>query len=226
MIKVKPIVSLVIPAKGKSERIENKNLAKIDGVSLVRIACKKALKCKNVDKVYLDTEDSRIIEECSDLFSEGLDLIKRPISMATNFVGGNELIVYELHSIDYCDILMHHYCTCPLISSETIDMSIKKFIEDGANYDSFLTVEKLKEYYWDKEFSPLNFSPMSLPNSQSLDPIYMETHGVYGIRTESIFKLKTRLGKNPFLIEIPKIESIDIDTIDDLEIARRLYNGN
>ncbi|KKL70936.1 hypothetical protein LCGC14_2099920, partial [marine sediment metagenome] len=102
---MKPKISLVIPAKGRSTRLRNKNLLKISGKSLARLACEKALKCKNIDNVYLDTEDSRIAEDCSDLFKEGLGLIKRPKELATNFVGGNELMIYEVHSIPYCDII-------------------------------------------------------------------------------------------------------------------------
>ena len=41
------IISIVIPAKGTSQRLENKNLLKIEGKSLVEMACEKVLKCKN-----------------------------------------------------------------------------------------------------------------------------------------------------------------------------------
>lgn len=219
-------ISLVIPAKGRSTRLRNKNLLKINGKSLVRIACEKALKCKNIDNVYLDTEDLRIVEESSDLFKEGLGLINRPKELATNFVGGNELIVYELHSIPYCDIIIHHYCTAPLIKAETIDRCIKAFVDAGDKYDSFFTVEELREYLWDKKISPMNFSPKKLPNSQDLEPFYRENHGLYGIKTSTLFKYKTRVGEKPLLIPISRLEAIDINNEEDLEMARRLKNGD
>lgn len=222
----KPIISVVIPAKGESERLENKNLLKIRGKSIVRIACEKCLKCKNVDNVYLDTESEDIIRECSDLFKEGLKLIKRPKQLATNFVGGNELIIYEIHSIEYCDLLLHHYCTAPFISADSIDRAIEEFYEKGEKYDSFFTVERLYEYLWDENHNPINFSPIILPNSQNLAPLFRETHGLYGIRTNALFKCKTRLGVKPMPIEIPRLEGFDINDGTDLKIVQGLSNDH
>jgi N-acylneuraminate cytidylyltransferase len=217
------IISIIIPAKGHSERIRNKNLYKINGKSLIRMSCEKVLKCKNINKFYLDTEDEAIIKECEDLVSKGLEIIKRPKELATNFIGANELMVYGLHSIDYTDILLQTFATSPLITASTIDGCIEKFINSDSS--SFLTVVPLKEYFWfnnGNENKPMNFSPIQLPNSQTLDKIYMETHGLYGIYSNKLLEYKTRTIKNPLLIEIPLIESFDIDTPEDLEIVRRL----
>ena len=60
-------INLIIPAKGTSQRIKNKNLCTINGKSLVRLACEKALRCSNVNEVYLDTESEEIISSVADL---------------------------------------------------------------------------------------------------------------------------------------------------------------
>lgn len=217
------IISIIIPAKGHSERIRNKNLYKINGKSLIRMACEKVLKCKNINRFYLDTEDDAIIKECKDLESGGLEIIKRPKELATNFIGANELMVYGLHSIDYTDILLQTFATSPLITARTIDDCVERFINSKS--DSFLTVIPLKEYFWfnnGNENKPMNFSHIKLENSQDLDILHMETHGLYGIYSNILLKYKTRTIKNPLLIEIPLIESFDINTEEDLEIIRRL----
>ena len=71
-------INLIIPAKGSSQRIKNKNLCVVNGKSLVRLACEKALQCKNVSNVYLDTESEEIEYQVCDLLKEGLKIIKRP----------------------------------------------------------------------------------------------------------------------------------------------------
>ena len=43
-----------VPAKGTSERIENKNKRFLDGDMLYVKAVKTLLKCKEIDKVFLD----------------------------------------------------------------------------------------------------------------------------------------------------------------------------
>ena len=52
----------------------------------------------------------------------------------------------------------------------------------------------------------------------------METHGLYGITTNSLLEHKTRIGKNPMMITIPKIESLDVNIKEDLELIERLIN--
>lgn len=205
--------------------MKNKNLYEIQGRTLIRRACEKVLKTKLVHKKYLDTEDSGIKMECSDLRAKGLEILHRPKELATNAIGANELMAFALHSIDHCDLLCETFATTPLITAETIDYCINYFIENRTDHDSFFSVTKVQEYFWGKD-GPLNFDFKSLPNSFELEPMFMETHGVYGIMTESFLKCKTRVGAKPMLIEIPKMESFDIDTMEDLRIVERLLTSD
>lgn len=218
-------VSMIIPAKGTSERLKNKNLYKINGKTLVRMACEKALECKNVHKVYLDTESESIILDVQDLFSQGLHLLKRPIELANNDIGANDMMIYGLHSIDETDLLVQTFATSPLITSKTIDNCIESFI-NSPKHDSFFSVIKMQEYFWDKNNQPMNFDIKKLPNSFELDEMFMETHGIYGIYTNSLIKQKTRVGKTPLMIEISKLESLDINDEEDLELIKAIYDRN
>lgn len=216
-------VSIVIPAKGTSSRVKNKNLYKIGGKTLIRRACEKVLASNLIHEKYLDTEDSGIKLDCSDLQSNGLEILDRPCELATNEVGANELMAFAFHSINHCDLLCQTFATSPLISAKTIDYCINYFLENRIDHDSFHTVIKVQEYFWDSEGS-INFDFKSLPNSFELKPMFMETHGLYGIMTNSFIKHKTRIGSKPMLIEIPKIESFDIDSVEDLEIVEKLMS--
>ncbi|MCK6263249.1 acylneuraminate cytidylyltransferase family protein [Vibrio sp. ZSDE26] len=215
-------VSMIIPAKGTSERLKNKNLYKINGKTLVRMACEKALECKNVHRVYLDTESESIILDIQDLLSKGLNLIRRPSELANNDISANDMMIYGLHSIEETDLIIQTFATSPLITSKTIDNCIEKFI-DSSGYDSFFSVVKMQEYFWNENSEPINFDIKKLPNSFELDKVYMETHGVYGIYVDSLIKNKTRVGKRPLMLEIPKIESLDINDKDDLELIGAIY---
>lgn len=216
-------ISIVIPAKGHSKRVENKNLYRIGGESLVHRACRKVLECRYIHSHYLDTEDPAIIKDCADLQNKGLKFIHRPKELATNFIGANELMMYALHAIPHkVDLLLQTFATSPLITAETIDECIEKFLDQNP-CDSFFTVKKVQEYFW-TDSGPYNFDPAELPNSFELEPIYEETHGLYGIFTDILFEKKTRVGYNPKLLPISKIEALDIDTYEDLEIAERLLD--
>lgn len=209
----------IIPAKGSSIRLKNKNLLSIGGESLVRIACKKALCSKYINEVYIDTESDFVLAQVQDLYREGLKVLKRPASLASNRTGANEMMMYGVHSVSECDVLLQTFSTSPTLTVETIDKSIEKFIENYEKYDSFFTVVKMQEYFWDGK-KEVNFNRKELPNSFELETMYMETHGLYGIKTEALIKNKTRIGENPLMIEVSKTESIDIDDYEDFLTAQ------
>ena len=214
-------ISLVIPAKGHSERIYNKNLYKINNKSLVRRACEKALQCNTITRVFLDTEDEAIIKECKDLESKGLGIIQRPKELATNFIGANELMMYALHSIPKTDLLLQTFATSPMLSAETIDRIVEDFVKIRG-YDSFLTVEGFSEYIWETGTSTPSYDLTHVPNSQDLEPLVRETHGLYGIYTDTLFELKRRVGDKPYFYRISTIEALDIDNEEDLKIVEAL----
>ena len=213
-------VALTIPAKGTSERVRNKNLTLVGGKTLVRRACEKALLCKEVDYVYLDTESDDIKSEVSDLLSRGLRLIDRPAELATNDCNANDLLTWALHTIEEVDVICQTFSTSPLITAETIDRVIREW-KNSTGHDSFMTVVPVQEYFWNNG-SPENFTIEDLPNSQDLDKKMMETHGLYGVTVESFVNRGTRVGKNPLLVEVSKTESLDIDDPEDLAIVEAI----
>ncbi len=216
-------ISVVVPAKGSSDRVREKNLIKVLDHSLTEMACEKLLKSKIIDNVYLDTDSEKIIDDVLHLFSKGLKLIRRPKELANNKITANDLIVYALHSIDKCDLILQSFVTSPLLKIETIDQCIKKFIK-SKKHDAFLTVESTQEYWWSKNGQPTNFDINILPNSVDLEKIYKETHGLYGIYTKSLFKNKNRFGSNTMLIETSKVEGLDINDEDDLKFLRAIMD--
>lgn len=216
-------ISVIIPAKGSSDRLREKNLVKVLDYSLTEMACEKLLKSKLIDNVYLDTDSEKIIDDVVHLFSKGLKLIRRPKELANNSITANDLIIYALHSIDKCDLILQSFVTSPLLTIETIDSCIKKFLK-SKKHDAFLTVESTQEYWWSKNGKPTNFDINTLPNGVDLEKIYKETHGLYGIYTKSLFKCKNRFGINPMLIETSKVEGLDINDNDDLRFLRAIMS--
>ncbi len=217
-------ISLIIPAKGNSERLQNKNLLKIKGKSLVYLACEKCLNVNIIDNVYLDTESEKIIEDVAPLIDKGLKIIKRPAEMASNSFSGNDLIKFEHSKIEKSDLILHTYSTSPLLTAETIQNVIIKFLENIKEYDSFFTAVHFREYIW-KNGIPLNFDPKELPNSFDLDQnVCVETHGLYGITDSALTRLGTRLGDKVLPVMISRDEALDINTEIDFKLLEVLWN--
>lgn len=218
-------VNLVIPAKGHSTRLKNKNLCQIHGMTLIEIACKKALRCKNVDNVYLDTESDEIIASVKSLIPEGLNIIKRPKALATNDIGANELLIYAVHAMEECDLIVQSFATSPMIKVSTMDRLIEDFVNCNDGHTSFFSVVEMQEYFW-KNNKPINFDIEELPNSFMLEKIEMESHGLYGIYAEELLRCKTRVSSNTKLMPISKLEALDINDKEDIEILERVYSND
>ncbi len=216
-------VAIVIPAKGASDKVRNKNLFEIGGKSLVQLACEKVLRCNTVNQFFLDTEDEGIMMSCQDLVKRGLQIIRRPAELASDFIGANDLMIFELHSIPHCDLLIHTFATAALLTSETIDRCVTSFAEKAKTHDSFVSVAKVNEYFW-QGGKPMNFDPRILPRRSEIEGLYMETQGLYGILTDTLLEQKTRVGSTPMLLEIPKLESLDVSGQEDLVIAERILS--
>lgn len=214
--------SIIIPAKGTSERVVSKNLYRLNGKSLIYRVCEKALKCKLVSDVFVDTECDEIIDDVESLFESGLKLIRRPHHLATNEASGNDLVNFEKEFVKDSELFIHTYATSPLLTYKTIDKCIRKFIDKSDIYDSFFTARPIREYIW-SDAGPVNFDLTELPNSKDLTGFWKETHGMYGIKMNVLNSLSRRLGNKPLPIEISEKESLDIDYYSDIEYLECVY---
>lgn len=69
---------------------------------------------------------------------------------------------------------------------------------------------------------PLNFDAANIPRSQDLEPIYRETSGVYVFKKEVFKKYRRRIGENPYIAEVSYREAIDINEVEDFDMAEKL----
>ena len=163
----------VVPVKGNSERIENKNIKLLDGKPLFLHTIDKLLSCDFLDEVYLDTESEKIIDMVSDY--KELKILKRDIKLADNKTDGHKLFYNEVKNIE-ADIYVQVLCTSPFIKKETIKKGIRILKEK--EYDSVVLVKKDKQYLWGDNLRPL-YSSEKIPNSIDLPDTIIETMGMY-----------------------------------------------
>jgi len=113
-------------------------------------------------------------------------------------------------------------CTSPFIQPKTIAEMIKKI--NTTEYDSAFLARKLKSFCWYKN-KPLNFSLEKIPRTQDLEPIIVETSGLYIFSKNNYLNTKKRVGEKPYIKMANKLEEIDIDTLEDLYLARIVANA-
>ena len=90
-------------------------------------------------------------------------------------------------------------------------------------YDSLVTVLPFQHYLMD-ENGPFNFNRGRLhPNSQNLQKLFLFTNGIQLTPHDKYIEWGDRIGPHPYLMNVSKEESIDIDDIYDYEFAIAIY---
>lgn len=205
------IVALV-PMKLNSERVKNKNIRKFDnGRPLCTYILDTLKNVNNIDDIYVFCSDERIKE----YIPENIKYLKRSSNLDQSTTKINEVLRAFAEIVD-ADYYVLTHATAPFITKDTIEKGVE-IIKDG-EYDSVFAVTKLQDFLW-KDNKPLNYNLDAIPRTQDLDPLYEETSGLYIYSRELILNENRRIGYNPYLLEVSKIEALDIDTEDDFFIS-------
>lgn len=208
-----------VPAKGTSERVENKNMRFLDGERLYAKALKTLLQCKEIDKVFLDTESEEMYKLVDYL---PITFMKRNPDLANNSTDGHQMFLNEVKSFPDADIYVQLLCTSPFIKSETIDNAIR-FLKNNPDYDSAILMKKDKFYFW-QDFKPC-YDINHIPNSKDLPETTIESMGLYISTKKSALETKRRYGDKPYLIYGSLEELIDVNNNEDLEFAQTYAKG-
>jgi len=215
-------VVALLPMKGNSERVVNKNLRDFCGRPLYHAVCNVLLASNFVTEIVVNTDSLNIAEDIRRYFPS-ISIIQRPEGICGDYVPMNEIIAYDLSQVDG-DVYLQTHSTNPLISVETLDKAIDRFIKFHHHFDSLFSVTKLKtRLYWE-DAKPINHNPKELLRTQDLPLIYEENSCFY-IFSKTSFKSSgnRRIGLRPVLFEIDKLEAVDIDEPQDFVIAEQLY---
>ena len=136
----------------------------------------------------------------------------------------NKITAYDMQQVpEYNHFILTH-CTTPLLKKETLETAIKKYLENLEKFDSLFSVTELYVRLWDKDFKPINHDPQNLLRTQDLDPIYEENAAIYIFSRDSFNNNnQNRIGKNPQLFPMNKLEAVDIDYPEDFVLAETLF---
>jgi CMP-N-acetylneuraminic acid synthetase/regulator of RNase E activity RraA len=211
-------VAAFLPAKGSSQRIENKNIKLLAGKSLFMHTLEKLASCDFIDEVYLDSESPLIFEMAENV--ECRHFI-RDKSLADNSTDGHALFYNQIKNVD-ADIYIQILATSPFITKETIKKGVD-ILKNSQEYDSVVLVKKEKLYLWENG-QPL-YDKNNIPNSFELNDTCIETMGLYIVKKETAFNYKRRFGENVYLLKASPLEAIDINTPEDFEIAELIALG-
>ena len=211
-------VNFLLPMKGHSERIPNKNMKLFRGKPLYHSILNELLKSKFLEKVYIDTDSDQIANDAGEHFPEVV-ILWRPAELCGDTVSMNKIIGHDISIINEEYFLQTH-STNPLLRIKTIDSAIEFFFNNLDTYDSVFSVNKILSRLYQGDGKAINHDPEELLRTQDLLPVYEENSNFYIFSKNSFNKAgNKRIGINPYMFAVPKFEALDIDTQADFDMA-------
>ena len=222
-----PKIVALVPMKGNSERVPNKNLKLFDGKPLYHAIINKLLKSTLIEEIIINTDSQRIINDIERNYFDKIKIRVRPNEIRGDFVSMNKIIKDDLENSDG-DIYIQTHSTNPLLEIKSLDKSINFMInslkDQNILFDSIFSVTKVQSRFYNIDGKPINHNRNELLRTQDLPPIF-EENSCFFIFTKDSFKNSghKRIGIKSRMFEIDKIEAIDIDTIEDFIIAETIF---
>lgn len=211
-------VTAIVPIKAHSERLPGKNFREFNGRPLYHWILDTLESVEEIDNIVVNTDAEEIIENPPE--QTGVEVSVRPERLRDDEVTTN-IIQYEIDRTD-SDLYLHTYCTCPLLTAETISNAIEEF-RNSPSHDSLLPVTKRQKRFYDADFNPINHDPQDLSPSQDIPPLYEDNSVLFMYTEETFEKFGRRLGENPLPFEIDEREAIEIDYLSEFEFAESLH---
>lgn len=215
----------LIPARGGSKRIKNKNLLKLNGQPLINHTIKHALNSKKINKIYVSTDDKKI----SHIIPKKISIIKRPKYLSGDFTTTEEVIFHFLNELSKKKVNVPKYivllqCTSPFREKNDIDEAIRLLIDK--RYDSVFSGVINKNLFWvmKKKIKPVNYIPKKRLTEQKMRKQYIENGSIYVFRTSGFIKSKCRLFGKIGIHLMSKKNSLQLDDMEDLNLIKKFYD--
>jgi len=222
------IVVGIVPARGGSKRIPNKNMAPCGGLPLLGHTFAAARSARSLDRVILSTDDARIADYGRE---QGIEVpFLRPAALALDSAPMLDVLQHILHWLERettagIDALVLLQATSPLRTSEDIDNAVATF-KEHPEADSVVSVTPIAHI-----FHP--WKALTLAEGRLVP--FMGDTGVAGTRDlppafgrngPAVLVMRpatVRAGKIYGAVSLPYMmapgSSIDIDEPFDLEVA-------
>ena len=214
MIKGKSVLA-VIPARGGSKGLPNKNILELVGKPLIAWSIEAASDSKYIDRLIIST-DSKEIADVAIKYNCEVPFM-RPPELATDDANINDVILHALDKLgDQYDIVMLLQPSSPLRESKDIDQALE-FMQKN-NISTVVSIcSSNKPLHWhftletDGKLKPVYKDKIFYTNRQKPPQVYSPNGALYIAKTDYFRSKKTFYTSSTFAYLMPPERSVDID---------------
>lgn len=214
----------IIPARGGSKGIKNKNIISFCETPLIAHTIKQAKFSSLINEVYVSSDSEEILHVAKEY---GAKTIVRPKEISDDFASSESALIDSIKQVcknneEYTIVFLQ--ATSPLRETTDIDNAIKKFKQE--NVDSLFSAIKAEDIcLWKikNNLESITYDFNNRKRRQDFENYIIENGSFYITKSSSLIKNNNRLsGKVSFYL-MKKWKIHEIDEIDDLYLCEYLY---
>ena len=206
---------VLIPARGGSKGILNKNIVEIGGMPLIAWTILAAKKVFPDNAIFVSTDSEEIMRIANEYGANTPFL--RPAEISSDTASTESVALHFLKWMDErgldLDSLVLMQATSPVRMAHSLSEAIKLYESESA--DSLVTVCKTHKFIWRNLKSPeASYDIYRRPRRQDInqsDEIFFENGSFYITKTAIYKNLKNRLGGKIVMYQMTEEESFEID---------------
>jgi CMP-N-acetylneuraminic acid synthetase len=224
----------IIPARGGSKGIKNKNTRNLCGKPLIAYSIEMAKKSKYLDRTIITTDSAEIADVAK---KYGGDVpFMRPADLAKDDTPMIPVLIHAMKTVEdllkrKIDIILLLDPTAPLRIPEDIDTCISRCIDEKR--DSVITVTPSERSPYMNMIELDNTGKMHLVKQpdkpihrrQDAPKVFNVTSGAYALTREFLLTCTTVIGKNTAAVIVPEERAGHIDSEMDFKLVEFLMEA-
>lgn len=217
----------VIPARGGSKGLKNKNIYPVAGRPLLAWTILQAKASKSIERVFVTTDD-QAIARVANLY--GAEVIVRPDELSGDRASSESAILHAAGIIESeyrmaLETIVFLQATSPLRKSGDIDKAVELFVREGA--DSLISVTRTDDLtLWESRpegWESVNFDFRNRGMRQDRPVQFIENGSIYIFKPEILKAFGNRIGGKLSAYEMEFWQTWEIDTLEEIDLIEYYF---
>ena len=221
----------IIPARGGSKGLKEKNIYPVAGKPLLAWTVLQALASTSIERVFVTTDDEAIANVASEY---GAEVIVRPSELSGDKASSESAILHAVGVIELeynmpLSTIVFLQATSPLRKPGDIDRATELFFQEGA--DSLISVTRADDLtLWESragKWESVNFDYRNRGMRQDRPTQFIENGSIYIFKPETLLAFGNRIGEKLFAYDMEFWQTWEIDTLEEIDLIEYyLYKKN
>ena len=220
----------IVPARGGSKGIKDKNIKEIEGRPLIEYTIEAAKRCEYIDEIVVSTDSEKIAKVAKKAGAKVPFL--RPDELASDTARTIDVVLFTIEQLKLIgqeyDIVVLLQPTSPLRDEDDICGAIEKYV--SCNMKSLVSVSEVSEspilmrQIVDETHMEKILNINSTIRRQDMAKYYMVNGSIYINKIEEL-NSDTSLNDNVIPYVMDRSHSVDIDDYVDIEVMKYYVNN-